>query len=400
MRIAGADRGRGSRPDRSLREDGAVLSAGASTATRIAMMSIIIVATVALADGLGNRIGAAALLVVGELALIAARRVPRAWGALAIGAAIVCGLAATITAPDGLAEVMVLSAGARIPEMVSGSAKAAAVWTASAALGATVWGISGSLVGLLAGLGVYLLAERTEEQVELRRERDRALALAAELQAAQESVQRVAAAEERERIARDMHDVLAHSLAGLSLQLQATRLIAAREGANQAVLDPLDRAAQLARDGIDEARAVVGALREPSRLGVAEVPGLIERFPGQATLAVEGDPGAVSADAGHVVYRAVQEGLTNAARYAPGSAVDVRLSWSPGRLAVRIADSGRAPDRAPTGVVGGGGGLSGMAERAAAVGGTLRSGPAARGWLIELSVPSADVPSTTSAAQA
>ena len=116
--------------------------------------------------------------------------------------------------------------------------------------------------GLLAGFAVPFLALRRLEQVELRAERDRAVALLAELEKARDAQAQAAALAERGRIAREMHDVLAHSLAGLSLQLQAVRAVASRENVGPAVTVPLDRAAELARTGVEEAKAVVGALRD------------------------------------------------------------------------------------------------------------------------------------------
>src|SRR6185312_17164911 len=156
---------------------------------------------------------------------------------------------------------------------------------------------------------------------------------------------------------------LAHSLAGLSLQLQAARAVAAKEGASADVLGPLDRAADLARDGVAEARAAVGTLRDPVGLGVTDLGALVDRHPGDAQLHVTGTPALVAPEAGHAVYRAVQEALTNAARYAPGSAVTVTQRWGPESLEVVVADSGPAPDREVVRGQGTGLGLAGMAER-------------------------------------
>ena len=192
-----------------------------------------------------------------------------------------------------------------------------------------------------------ILARRRLDQEALQAERDRALALLAELEAARDAQAQAAALEERGRIAREMHDVLAHSLAGLSLQLQAVRAVAGREGVGPAVLEPLDRAAELARTGVDEAKAAVSALRETPPLGIDDLPSLVERFPGDARFVTTGSALAVDPVLGHALYRAVQESLTNAARYAPGSPVRVELSWDLSGPVVTVTDEGPAPGHHP-----------------------------------------------------
>ena len=221
------------------------------------------------------------------------------------------------------------------------------------AFGGVIGWISQSVAGLLAGTGIPLLVQRAVEHRDLVQERDRAQALLAEVQAGREAETQAAALRERGRIAREMHDVLAHSLAGLSVQLQAVRAVAARERVGPAVLEPLDKAAALAREGLGEARAAVSALRDPVGLGLDALPALVERHPGTAVLDETGTRGQVSVDAAHAVYRAVQESLTNAARYAPGSVVRVALEWQPtpsrspspttGRHPAARRSAGRAP---------------------------------------------------------
>jgi signal transduction histidine kinase len=298
------------------------------------------------------------------------------------------GIAAMLLAPSGVAEWPVLLAAVHSRTLFRGDAGLAVTGVLAILFGGAVGLISHSLVGVIAGLGVPALAARRLGQLELERERDRAVRLLAELEAARDAQAEAAALQERGRIAREMHDVLAHSLAGLSLQLQATRAVAARENVSSVVMEPLERAAELARSGVDEAKAVVGALRSPARpgLGIAEVPALIERFPGAAVLTVDGSPGVLSDSAGHAIYRGVQESLTNAARYAPGSAVSVALNWEPAQLRVVISDQGSAGVEVP-GCQGSGQGLHGMQERVAAAGGQLTSGPLGTGWQTEIVVP-------------
>ena len=193
-----------------------------------------------------------------------------------------------------------------------------------------------------------------------------------------------------------MHDVLAHNLAGLSLQLQAARAVAERDGVAAAVTAPLQRAAELARDGMAEARAAVGALSDPAIAagpGIAGVADLVSRFPGSATYAVTGVAQPVSPAAGHAVYRAVQESLTNAARYAPGARVAVALDWSATQLVATVSDEGSTSAVAGAPDLGAGAGaatvsgLGGMAVRLGDAGGRLVAGPAGDGWLVRIVVP-------------
>ncbi|WP_375486273.1 sensor histidine kinase [uncultured Jatrophihabitans sp.] len=301
--------------------------------------------------------------------------------------ATVAGLAACLAGPRGLAEILIFVAAARFPQVFDGRLLAGLVTVDAVATGVVLAVITNSVPGALVGLGVPVVVQRSVEHRDLVRERDRATALLAEVERGRESEAQAAALQERGRIAREMHDVLAHSLAGLSVQLQAVRAVAAREQVGPAVLEPLDRAATLARDGVAEARAAVSTLRDPVGLGLDAVPDLVDRFPGDARFGREGVPGTVSAEAGHAVYRAVQESLTNAARYAPGGTVHVTLAWAPGRLTATVLDTGPAAGREAVPGVGTGLGLAGMAERLTAVDGTVRAGPHGAGWQVEMDVP-------------
>ncbi|HVU90779.1 MAG TPA: ATP-binding protein [Jatrophihabitans sp.] len=357
---------------------------------RVVAWAGVIVVSVLSTPSTAARIVTGATLAVAAVAVQFARADSATLRRAAVALAAAGGFAACFAAHDGLAEVPILLAAARLPEVSDGVALRWLTGFGAVAFAGTIAFISRSYAGLLSGVAVPLLVQRAVEHRDLIRERDRAQALLAEVQAGREAEAQAAALQERGRIAREMHDVLAHSLAGLSVQLQAVRAVAAREGVGPAVLDPLDRAAALARDGVAEARAAVTALRDPVGLGLADLAALVERHPGAATLTVTGEPGEVSAEAGHAVYRAVQEALTNAARYAPGSPVAVELAWTDGALAVEVRDDGPGPDRTAVAGAGTGLGLAGMDERLRAVGGRLRAGPRpGRGWRIELSVPGA-----------
>jgi signal transduction histidine kinase len=311
---------------------------------------------------------------------------PRLIGVLT---ATVCGLAVIVLVSSGLGYVPVLVAAARFPY----GGRPGAVWMVAdtIAFGTAVAIGSRSVTAAIAGVGIPLLIQRAAQQREIVRQRDEARALLVEVQAGREAEAQAAALRERGRIAREMHDVLAHSLAGLSLQLQAIRAVAARTEAGPELTEPLDRAAQLARDGLSEARGAVSTLRDPSGLGLGldGLPALVERQPGGATLRVLGEPGSVAPAAGHAVYRAVQEALTNAARYAPGATIGVELQWTPAELALQVTDTGPATGHHTTPGQGSGLGLAGMSERLEPLGGSVQAGPRpdGPGWRVQLRVP-------------
>jgi signal transduction histidine kinase len=355
---------------------------------RIPAWAAMTVVTVLAAHDLTHKIATGVIMAVaaGVFQLVGSPRPELRQTAILV--ATVAGIAACLLAPNGVGEVLILVAASRAANAFDGLVLRWFAILDTIAFGVTIAVISHSIAGLLAGVGVPLLVQRNIEHRNLIRERDRATALLAEVQRGRESEAQAAALQERGRIAREMHDVLAHSLAGLSVQLQAIRAIAARENVSRTVLDPIDKAAQLARDGLTEARAAVSTLRDPVGLGLDALPALVERHPGPTRLDSTGEPGAVAPDAGHAVYRAVQESLTNAARYAPGSPVAVGLVWTATDLTVTIDDTGRAPDRAAVAGQGTGLGLAGMDDRVKQASGTLHAGPRPEGgWRVEICVP-------------
>lgn len=308
---------------------------------------------------------------------------------VAVVVATLAGLVAVLVGPRGYGEIPVFYAASRIAFPIDRGPGRIFLIVDSVVVALVIAYISRSPVGLLGGLGVPLLAQRAVERRQLIVSRDEARALLVEVQAGREAEANAAALRERARIARELHDVLAHSLAGLSVQLQGTRAVAAKQQVGQAVLEPLERAAELAREGLAEARALVGALHDPVGLGVDAIPRLVERHPGEVSLQVTGAAVPVAPEAGHALYRAVQEALTNAARYAPGAPVSVTLGYGPGVLDVCVLDSGVAHGHpAPRTGMGNGLGLAGMTERITAVGGRVSAGPVpGGGWRVEAQVP-------------
>ena len=201
---------------------------------------------------------------------------------------------------------------------------------------------------------------------------------------------------ERARIARELHDVVAHHISMIAVQAETARLTT--PGMPAAGAQRLSEIGDTARAGLTEMRRLLGVLREDAQAEVADrhpQPGL-EQLPGLVDEAressgsacrfiISGPPVTVGPGVGLAAYRIVQEALTNARRHAPGAAVDVEVHYGDGDLRLLIRDNGPGPERtAPAG----GHGLLGMRERAAAVGGELRAGAATvGGFLVEARLP-------------
>lgn len=199
-----------------------------------------------------------------------------------------------------------------------------------------------------------------------------------------------AAERERERVAREIHDVLAHTLSALAVQLEATRVLAERRPGDPGVAEAIGRSHRLAREGLDEARRAVGALRGEAAPGPDELPALVRRFREESAipchLVVEGSPTPLQPDARLALYRTAQEALTNVRRHASPTEVSVRLVYLGGRAELTVQDLGGPGPPAPPDP--GGHGLTGIRERAALLGGTLEAGPVPGGFRVHLEVPS------------
>jgi signal transduction histidine kinase len=227
--------------------------------------------------------------------------------------------------------------------------------------------------------------------------------LLAQAQRSHEEQLRAARLEESTRIAREIHDVLAHTLAGLAIQLEATGALVEQGADRNAVLGRLHRAHELAREGLRETRRAVGALRGEAVSAPAGIEVLVDEYRATANggveLTIDGDPARLSGRTGEAVLRVVQEALTNVRKHAPSADVCVSLhaGQAPGDEVVLVVDD-RATATQPTGpssaaraeglaATGGGYGLQGMRERAQLLGGTLNAGSVDRGWRVELRLP-------------
>jgi signal transduction histidine kinase len=206
-----------------------------------------------------------------------------------------------------------------------------------------------------------------------------------------------AALDERSRIARELHDVLAHSLSALSVELEGARLLALDRDVDSEVIAAIGRAHRHAAAGLDEARAAIKALRGDSVPGPDKIEDLIEdiRAHGiECTLKISGEPRRLPSEAALAVFRTAQEALTNVRKHAEeAELVEIRLDYDPDGVQLIVTDSAgdgaepRVPQPAALAAAGSGYGVSGMRERAELIGGRLLAGPTEDGFRVELWVP-------------
>ncbi|MEV5980472.1 histidine kinase [Streptomyces sp. NPDC052114] len=231
-----------------------------------------------------------------------------------------------------------------------------------------------------------------------RRARDTALAHTATERAIADTLLAHAARGERARIARELHDVVAHHISMIAVQAETARLTTPQLPAAGA--ERFLAIGDTARTALTEMRRLLGVLREdagpaavPDRRpqpGIEQLGELVDdardASGGALRLIVEGPIRPLDPGVELTAYRIVQEALTNSRRHAPGAAVDVELRYGPAALRLRVRDNGPGPHSSAR--HGGGHGLLGMRERAAMAGGALRAGPArGGGFLIEATFP-------------
>jgi len=326
---------------------------------------------------------------------------------MAIAGGVLCG-AAPSSAASAFVFVAAVSAGIRAP--LARAMLVSAGGTLGLAFSTLVY--DGSALGVLAytlGFAAVTFAASNARQSVIRA--DQAELLLAQTQRSHEEQLRTARLEESTRIAREIHDVLAHSLAGLTIQLEATSALIENGADPQAVLKRVRRAHQLAREGLTETRRAVGALRaDPlwATSAAADIQALVSEYrsgsDAQVTVTIDGEAGRLSGEIGQTLVRAVQEALTNVRKHAPRAAVTIELhaGAAPADELELIVTNGSPPAGgaghellSPSG---GGYGLQGMRERAERLGGTFGAGATGDGgWRVRIRVPAA---ATTAAATA
>jgi signal transduction histidine kinase len=265
-------------------------------------------------------------------------------------------------------------------------------------------------------IGIFTRRARVSRE-EAQLAQARAEDLLAQLRASQAAQAEAAALTERARLAREIHDVLAHALSGLVLSLDTMELLGRKGGSEPAVLaqlmEQVARGQRIARDGLADTRRAISALRGDELPGAGLLPRLVQDTNAatgiRARLTVAGDSRPLPPEVGLALYRTAQEALTNTAKYAGhGARTELRLSYRPDGVELLVentpAGDGRAPgspaaagsaaEEAAAGLTFGGYGLTGMRERAELLGGTLTAGPAGGGFGVRLQLPAPPVKGT------
>ena len=244
------------------------------------------------------------------------------------------------------------------------------------------WDPDANVAGAIANYVIFSTAWVAGDNVRQRRERVRALeerALLAEASKEEEAIRAVAA--ERTRIARELHDVVAHSVSVMVVQAGAARRMLQREDPDPArAIEALDAVETTGRESLNELRRLLGVLRKDDdrsfgrapQPSIAFVDSLVEqsREAGlDVSLVIEGEPAPLTAGVDLTAYRIVQEALTNALKHAgPAAHADVHVCYADGMLEILVVDDGRGRD---ADLPSGGHGLVGMRERVNLFGGQL-----------------------------
>jgi signal transduction histidine kinase len=233
--------------------------------------------------------------------------------------------------------------------------------------------------------GMTLLARRlgqANHQAEL---------LLIELEGTRAAQAQAAGLAERQRLAREMHDVLAHSLSGLMLQLEGARMLAAEDPSDPRLPGIIERAHHLGKSGLEEARRAIGMLRDDELPGPERLASLAAQFhevtgvPCQFT--VSGQAYELPSEARLAVYRVAQEALTNITKHACPERVEMHLGYEPRRTRLTVENFAMNSEPPRVASDGPGYGLTGMRERAELLGGELTTAMTRGGFRVELRVP-------------
>jgi signal transduction histidine kinase len=329
-------------------------------------------------------LAALAIAAVAWLVLAAMTR-----GPLVAAAVVVLGAAGgviTVTDQSGLIFAG-LSAGiaAVTFDSLAAPVLAAAGPAAFAATAALTDALPGRLLAIVAACLVAMVAGASRRE-SVQRARQATLVATAR-QRAEVSREQAELARERIRLGRELHDVLAHTLGALSIQITALDTMVRKGTGPEELLAEIGRGHQLVSAGLDDARQAVRALRDDATPLADQLERLCALH--GAGLEVAGTPRPLGAGARLVLYRAAQEALTNAARHAPGSGVSVLLSFGEEEVTMSVRNTRPCP---PTGRdlpgAGGGYGLPGMRERVLQAGGRLEAGPGGDGgWQVTARIP-------------
>jgi signal transduction histidine kinase len=256
---------------------------------------------------------------------------------------------------------------------------------------------AGVLAAILFGINRHQAHERRRQERELVARslelEHRSAELIAQTELTRSETARAAALEERSRIARDIHDLLAHSLGGLVRQLDAAEALLVERRDVDGAAGRLRVSRELAAEGLREARAVVGELRstapDPTGEPTPDLESAVRRLAYGpvglqlgAELDVLGTPVPVPDDVADAFVAVVREGLTNAAKHSSADRVSLSLVFESSSVRLELANRADQPPDAQLAGSGSGVGLVGLAERMAAVGGALSAGREGSHWLL------------------
>jgi signal transduction histidine kinase len=272
--------------------------------------------------------------------------------------------------------------------------------TAATALATLISGLAfGASYGILVGFPTVvisgLLIGRNRGAYRLQAEQ--AAMLLAQREQLEAEHRRADLLDERARIAREIHDVLAHSLGALGIQIQAARAVLTDHGDIERASELLATAQRMAADGLVETRRAVHALREAPLVLETELAQASEthgqRHQVTTTFAAGGTPAPLPPDATIALLRVAQESLVNAAKHAAGHPVAVHLDYSDAEVRLTISNDlapgadADADQLADLSTVNGGYGLTGMRERLRLLNGTLQAGRCDNRWVVTAGLP-------------
>jgi signal transduction histidine kinase len=240
----------------------------------------------------------------------------------------------------------------------------------------------GTVLGYPALLAAFGLVGRYRRAY--RNQTEQAEALLAETRRAQFEAERAAALDERSRIAREIHDVLAHSLGALGIQLQAAEVMLSERHDIDRALRSLASARRLVDEGLTETRRAVRALRTDAPPLPDALAALLGDRPGALT--VTGEPYALAPAAGLALLRVAQEAVTNAAKHAVGKPPTIALQYTDTGVELRVENALRDAAAVEHPDAAGGYGLAGMHERLRLIDGELQAGRVGDRWVVQARV--------------
>jgi signal transduction histidine kinase len=227
-----------------------------------------------------------------------------------------------------------------------------------------------------------------------RRQAEQSAALVTQMEQLRAEQRRAAVLDERTRIAREIHDVLAHSLGALGIQLQAVHALMAEQGEAGRALSLLDQAQRMAKDGLAETRRAVYALRAGAIRLDQELAAMVEthrsRHHARVSFGVVGQPRPLPPEATVALIRTAQEALVNTAKHAPLQPVDIGLYYDADGVQMIISNplpSGSPGPGTAFSTINGGYGLQGMRERLLLINGSLAAAAAGGRWTVTAQVP-------------